>query len=131
MSSFEPSLDHAMGSAVPAAQSDPSVRACRIHRPDPVATAVGDPSADLAEGALNVEEGWGLEAVVPASTFEVGSVGPASGEDPHPAISIAIATAIAIRGGYERLGLILVLGRFLRSCTGTHLLSIRLRRMVR
>jgi serine phosphatase RsbU (regulator of sigma subunit) len=40
-----------------------------------------------------------------------------------PATSIAIATAIAIRGGYERLGLILVMGRFSRSCTGTHLHS--------
>jgi hypothetical protein len=67
-------------------------------------------------------EGWGLGAVVPASTFEVGSVGRASGEEAHPAISIAIATVIAIRGGYERLGLI-VKGRFSRSCTGTHLLS--------
>jgi hypothetical protein len=70
-----------------------------------------------------VEAGWGLGAVVPASTFEVGSVGRASGEEAHPATSIAIATAIAIRGGYERLGLILVMGRFSRSCTGTHLLS--------
>ena len=66
-----------------------------------------------------VEEGWELGAVVPASTFEVGSVGPDSEEEPHPAISIAIATAIAIRGGNERLGLILVMGRFSRSCTGT------------
>src|SRR5215210_5493974 len=68
-------------------------------------------------------EGWGLGGVVPASTFEVGSVGPASGEEPNPAISIAIATVIAIRRGYERLGLILVMGRFSTACTGTHLLS--------
>lgn len=65
-----------------------------------------------------VEPGWGLGAVVHASTFEVGSVGRASGEEAHPAISIAIATVIAIRGGYERLGLILVMGRFSRSRTG-------------
>src|SRR3954463_8677169 len=68
-------------------------------------------------------EGWGLGAVVPASNFEVGSVGPASGEEPHPAINIAIATVVAIREGYERLGRILVMGRFSRACTGTHLLS--------
>src|SRR5215218_4401403 len=68
-------------------------------------------------------EGRGLGAVVPASTSEAGSVGCASGDEPHPAISIAIATAIAIRRRYERLGLILVVGRFSRSCTGTHLLS--------
>src|SRR5215216_8000050 len=42
-----------------------------------------------------------LGAVVPASTFELGSVGPASGEEAHPAISIAIATVIAIRGRLE------------------------------
>jgi hypothetical protein len=65
----------------------------------------------------------GLGAVVAASTFEAGFVGRASGEEPHPAISIAIATVIAIRGRYERLGLILVMGRFSRSCTGTHLLA--------
>jgi len=63
-------------------------------------------------------EGWGLGVVVPASSFELGSVGPASGEEPHPAISIAIATAIPIRRRWERLGLILVMGRFSRSCTG-------------
>jgi len=61
-------------------------------------------------------EGCGLAVVVPASTFEVGSVGPASGEEPHPAISIAIATVIATQEGYERLGLILV--GFSRSCIG-------------
>jgi hypothetical protein len=65
----------------------------------------------------------GLGVVVPASAFEAGSVGRASGEEPHPAISIAIATVIAIRGRYERLGLILVMGGFSRSCTGTHLRS--------
>src|SRR5919106_5287251 len=48
----------------------------------------------------------GLGVVVPASTFELGSVGPASGDEPHPAISIAIATAIAIRRRCERIGLI-------------------------
>jgi hypothetical protein len=53
MSSFVPSLDHAMGSRPGAAQPGPSVRACRIDRPDPVGTPVGDPSADLAEGALD------------------------------------------------------------------------------
>jgi|SRR5215208_1504033 len=63
-------------------------------------------------------DGWGLGAVVPASTFVLGSVGPASGEEPHPAISIAIAPAIAMRRRYERLGLILVRGRFSSSCTG-------------
>src|SRR5215211_2872378 len=68
-------------------------------------------------------EGWGLGVVVPASRFELGSFGSASGEEPHPAISIAIATAIPIRRRSERLGLILVVGRFSRSCTGTHLLS--------
>jgi hypothetical protein len=69
-------------------------------------------------------EGWGPGAVVPAATSEVGSVGRASDEEPHPVISIAVATAIAIRGGYERLGLILVIGRRLSSsCTWTHLLS--------
>jgi len=56
---------------------------------------------------------------VAASALGVGSVGPASGEEPHPAISIAVASVIAIRGGYERLGLILVMG----SCIGTHLPS--------
>src|SRR5215203_5563257 len=64
-----------------------------------------------------------LGAVVPAPAFEAGSVGPASEEEAHPAISIAIATAIAIQGRYERLGLILVMGRVSRSCTWTHLLS--------
>jgi hypothetical protein len=69
-------------------------------------------------------EGWGLGVVVPASSFVLGSFGAASGEEPHPAISIAIdATVIAIRRGHDRLGLILVMGRFSRSCTGTHLLS--------
>src|SRR5215213_11851299 len=59
-----------------------------------------------------------LGAVVPAPTFEAGSVGPASEEEAHPAINIAIATAIAIQGRYERLGLILVRGQFSSSCTG-------------
>ncbi len=70
-----------------------------------------------------VEAGWGLGAVVHAFTLEVGSVGRASGEEVHPATSIAIATAIAIRGECERVALILVMGRFSRSCTGTHLVS--------
>jgi hypothetical protein len=73
-----------------------------------------------AAGSTEVGVAW---IVVPASTFELGSVGPASEEEPHPAISIAIATAIAIRRRYECLGLILAMGRFSRSCTGTHLLS--------
>ena len=38
--------------AVRAGQPDPPLRARRIHRPDPVVTAVGDPSAGLAEAAL-------------------------------------------------------------------------------
>jgi hypothetical protein len=59
----------------------------------------------------------GVGVVVPASTFELGSAGPASGEEPHPASSIAIATAVAIAGRYKRLRLILVMGRFSRSCT--------------
>src|SRR5215216_3670475 len=63
-----------------------------------------------------------LGLVVPASTFELGSAGRASKEEPHPAVSIAVATAIAIKRG-ERLGLILVMGWFSRSCTTTHLLS--------
>jgi hypothetical protein len=53
--------------------------------------------------------GWGREAVVRASTFEVGSVGPASREEAHPAISIAIAVT-AIREGYKRLGLLVMGG---------------------
>src|SRR5215218_4304898 len=64
-----------------------------------------------------------LGAFVPVAAFEVGSVGPASEEEPQPAISIAIATVIAIREGCQRLGLILVVWRFSRSCIGTHLLS--------
>src|SRR5215211_1817995 len=67
-------------------------------------------------------EGRALGVVVPAATSESGFFGPASREEPHPAISIAIATAIAIRR-YERLGLIVVMGRVSRSCTPTHLLS--------
>jgi hypothetical protein len=67
----------------------------------------------------------GLGAVVVASTFAAGSVGRASGVAPHPAvsISIAVATAIAIQRGNERLGLSFVLGWFAKSCTATHLLS--------
>src|SRR5215210_3924878 len=65
----------------------------------------------------------GLGVVVPASTFELGSGRPASGEEPHPAISIAIATAITIQRPCERFGVILLLGRCSRSRTGTHLLS--------
>jgi len=68
-------------------------------------------------------EGRGLGVVVRASGFELGSFGPASREEAHPVISIAIATAIPIRRRYERLVLILVMGRFSRSCTGTHPLS--------
>src|SRR5512132_3860932 len=64
-----------------------------------------------------------LGAFVTALTFEVGSVGRASRAEPHPVTSIANATAITTRVAYERLGLILVIGRFSRSCTGTHLLS--------
>ena len=55
---------------------------------------------------------------MPAPTFELGSVGPASEEEAHPGNSIAIAPAIAIQGMYERLGLVIVMGRFSSSCTG-------------
>src|SRR5215212_1031336 len=68
-------------------------------------------------------DGWGLGAVVPAPALEVGSVGCASGEEPHPAISIAIATVIAIRRRCERLGLILVMGRFSGSCNSSPALT--------
>ena len=69
------------------------------------------------------ETGRGLGAVAASSTVGAGSVGRASGEEPHPAISIGTATAIAIERGTERLGLILDMGRFSRFCTGAHLLS--------
>jgi hypothetical protein len=45
-----------------------------------------------------------------ANAAVVGSVGRASGDEPHPAISIAIATVIAIPARYERLRLIPVIG---------------------
>src|SRR5215213_2622397 len=67
-------------------------------------------------------DGRGLGAVVPASTFVLGSVGPASREEAHPAIS-TIPTAITIRGRVERLGLILVMGRFSGSCNSSPALT--------
>jgi len=78
-----------------------------------------------AAGSEGVAAAW---VVVPASTFAFGSVGPASGEEPQPADNIAIATAVAIRRRYERLELILGIGRYSRSCTGLLPLSIRSRR---
>ena len=58
-----------------------------------------------------VGEGWGLGAVVPAATSEVGSagVGRGSGEALHAAIRAAIA-AITARDADERLALVLVMG---------------------
>jgi len=60
---------------------------------------------------VTVGEGWGLGAVVPAATSEVGSagVGRASGEGLHPAIRIAIA-AVMVRSADERIPYLLVMG---------------------
>ena len=61
--------------------------------------------------SVTVGEGWGLRAVVPATTFEVGSadVGLDPGEALHPAIRTAIAV-ITVRSAAERIALVLVMG---------------------
>jgi hypothetical protein len=85
----------------------------------PSSTAWSEAATDSGRGPLGnagkspsvkVGEGWGLGAVVPVATSEVGSagVGP-SGEVLHPAIRIAIA-AVMVRSADERMPYLLVMG---------------------